>query len=156
MPQKMAILKEWFVSTSGDTGGSVNIRQIGQLLVEKGLAGDVDTSVKQVQKTVKMSDRQSADAQFDLNSFNRIFFIPILADSFKDALLDIENQQNSEHLGLNLKMSNFQRSKMISGINSQVSGKVDLDTVFGGEGTSILESDFRVRDSPTKAKEGGV
>ena len=82
-----------------------------------------------------MTDRQVSDAKFDLDRYNRIFFISLLADSFKDALIDIEKQQNSEHLGLNLKMSNFQRSKMISGIGAQVNHKVDLDTIFGGEGT---------------------
>ena len=65
-----------------------------------------------------MTDRQVSDAKFDLNRYNRIFFISLLADSFKDALIDIEKQQNAEHLGLNLKMSNFQRSKMISGIGA--------------------------------------
>ena len=103
-----------------------------------------------------MTDRQVSDAKFDLNRYNRIFFISLLADSFKDALIDIEKQQNAEHLGLNLKMSNFQRSKMISGIGAQVNHKVDLDTIFGGEGTQIQKSDFRVRDSPTKGKESGL
>ena len=107
MPQKIAILKEWFVSVSGDTGGSLDIKELGKLLVDKGLANDVDTAVKQVQKVCKMTDRQISDAKFDLNRFNRIFFITFLADSFKDALMDIEKQENSEHLGLNLKMSNF-------------------------------------------------
>ena len=46
MPKKMAILKEWFVSVSGDTGGSLDIRELGKLLVDKGLSNDVDTAVK--------------------------------------------------------------------------------------------------------------
>ena len=75
--------------------------------MDKGLANDVDTAIKYIQKACKMSDRQVKDALFDLNNFNRIFFIAILADSFKNAINDIEDHQNSEHLGLNLKMSNY-------------------------------------------------
>ena len=107
MLQKLALLKGWFVSCSGDSGGSLTIKEIGQLLVEKGLASDVDTAMKQIQKACKMTDRQVSSAVFDLNSFNRIFFISIVADSFKDAINDIENHQNSEHLGLNLKINNY-------------------------------------------------
>ena len=92
MLQKMALLKQWFVSKSGDTGGSLGIKEIGALLVDKGLASDVDTATKQIQKACKLNDRQTQDAIFDLNYFNRIFFIAILADSFKDAISDIEGQ----------------------------------------------------------------
>ena len=44
MAQMMAILKEWFVSVSGDTSGSIDLKEIGWLIVEKGLVSDVDSA----------------------------------------------------------------------------------------------------------------
>ena len=71
-------------------------------------------------------------------------------------MFEIEQMQNAEHIGLNLKMSNYTRSKMISGVGAQVNGKVDISTVFAGEGTSILESDFRSPDLTSKGKDNGT
>lgn len=42
---------------------------------------------------------------------------------------------------------------MMSGISAQVTGKVDLDTIFGGAGTNIVESDFRTKESHSKGKD---
>ena len=55
MPQKMAILKEWFVGVCGDSSGCLDIKEIGYLLVRKGMVADVDTAQKSVLKKIKMS-----------------------------------------------------------------------------------------------------
>ena len=35
---------------------------------------------------------------------------------------------------------------MISGINNQVNGKIDLESIMGGDGLHVLDSDFRPKD----------
>lgn len=46
MSQKLDILEKWFVSSTGNKLKTMTIREVGELIVSKALANDIDSAMK--------------------------------------------------------------------------------------------------------------
>ena len=48
MSQKLSILESWYVEKMGKANQTAKIREVGELILAKGLASDIDTAIKVV------------------------------------------------------------------------------------------------------------
>ena len=69
MPQKLAILERWFVEKMGKANQSAKIREIGEIILQKGLASDIDTAIKVVFSQLKIHPDKGDQYFLELDDF---------------------------------------------------------------------------------------
>ena len=81
MGQMLGLLQLWFESKSQNKG-SVSIRQTGELILEKGIANDIDSAIKIVFSQLKIPEDRGDTIPLSNDDFKRIFIVSILKTSF--------------------------------------------------------------------------
>ena len=130
MMQKLSILRVWFEQKVRRNQTSLTIREVGELILTKGLASDIDSAIKIVQTQLDIPAEQGSGISLQLEEFNRIFLIAILKSSFMEKLAEIEEVAEGKDIPLNLKIQNYQRKHMFAGLRSQREGKVDAASLL--------------------------
>ena len=65
----------------GKASQSARIREVGEIILHKGLASDIDTAIKVVHSQLKLPPDQG-DQRLELEDFQRIFLKACLKASF--------------------------------------------------------------------------
>lgn len=131
MGQKLSILESWFVSKSNNRHRSISVREVGELILKKGLANDIDSAIKIVYSQLKLSpEKADSNYKLDLDAFNRIFILSLLKSSFLDVLARIDAQAGDRDISLAVKIENYQRKYMLMGLEKQRDGKVNASALL--------------------------
>ena len=86
MQQKLDIIQSWFVSKKGNLYAQASVRELGEIILSKGLANDIDSAIKVVLSRLRLSDHTACHQKLELDDFERIFMVALLKDSFLDVL----------------------------------------------------------------------
>lgn len=82
MSQKLSILESWFVEKMGKASQSAKIREVGEIILHKGLASDIDTAIKVVFSQLRIHPDKGDQHFLELDDFYRIFLKACLKASF--------------------------------------------------------------------------
>ena len=82
MSQKLSILEKWFVEKMGKANQPAKIREIGEIILQKGLASDIDTAIKTVFSQLKIHPDIGDQHYLELDDFYRIFLKACLKACF--------------------------------------------------------------------------
>ena len=105
--QKMGILDNWFMSRKGAENGSITVRQAGEIILEKALASDIDTSIKIVITQLRLDKDISTSIPLIKEDFEQIFLLPLTKGSFMQMLTEVEMMAGNKDLPLSLKFANY-------------------------------------------------
>ena len=106
----MDILEGWYVQKIGSANKAASIREIGEIILAKSLANDIDSAIKVVFAQLKMSPTEKGDShKLSLEEFNRIFLISLLKTSFLEVLGQIDEASGARDVKLSMKIENFKR-----------------------------------------------
>lgn len=78
MSQKLDILEGWYEGKIGNSYEKASVREIGELILFKGLANDIDSAIKVVYSQLKLSPTIEDSHKIGLEEFNRIFLVSLL------------------------------------------------------------------------------
>ena len=103
----MGILDNWFMSRKGAENGSITVRQAGEIILEKALASDIDTSIKIVITQLRLDKDISTSIPLIKEDFEQIFLLPLTKGSFMQMLTEVEMMAGNKDLPLSLKFANY-------------------------------------------------
>ena len=130
MSQKLDILEGWYVGKIGGAHKVASIREIGELMLAKGLANDIDSAIKIVYFQLKIPQDRGDGHRIQLDDFNRIFIISLLKTSFLEVFAQIEELAGDRDVKLSMKIENFQRHNMFNGLRKQRDGTVNAEALM--------------------------
>jgi hypothetical protein len=112
LPEKLEMLKRWYVEHAGQPYQKVPVHSFAMLLVKKGLALDLDMANKTIIQ--RLPKKSYADNVLGLDDLNRMFNTAIFKESITEIVHTLEA---SEEMSLDLRISNFKRRAMMDGLN---------------------------------------
>lgn len=108
----MEVVSDWWLEIDPKGRLEMPTQKVGELLVLKGIASDVDTAKKIMQKSLQKKEKLTTN-----EDFNKIFCKCIFKEALINMFESIDNLPDiNSDVPLQLKLGTYQRTMMMQGL----------------------------------------